>query len=93
MEEAKNWLDKLSEDRNLTEISIGAGRAVEKKVWHEGLCSSEGDTSLCWVCRYCGGQARYFAGVHSSVVELTSLAIHPFHSLRNLINPTVDWLG
>ena len=32
-------------------------------------------------------------GVHISVVELTSLAIIPFHCLRSLINPTVDCLG
>ena len=32
-------------------------------------------------------------GVHSSVVELTSLAILPFHCLSILINPTLDWLG
>ena len=36
---------------------------------------------------------RSGAGVHSSVVELTSLAILPFHYLSSLINPTVDWLG
>ena len=36
---------------------------------------------------------RYFVGVHSSVVELTSLAILPFHYLSSLINPTVDWHG
>ena len=70
-----------------------SSRALEGNVWHEGLCSSEGNTSLCWVCRYCGGQARSCAGVHISVVELTSLAILPFHCLSNLINPTVDWLG
>ena len=33
--------------------------ALEGKVWPEGLCSSERNTSLCWVCRYCGGQARW----------------------------------
>ena len=36
---------------------------------------------------------RSSAGVHSSVVELTNLAILPFHYLSSLINPTVDWLG
>ena len=36
---------------------------------------------------------RSCAGFHSSVVDLTSLTILPFHYLRNLINPTVDWLG
>ena len=36
---------------------------------------------------------RSCAGVHSSVVELTSLAILPFHCLSALINPTVVWLG
>ena len=32
---------------------------------------------------------RSGAGVHSSVVELTSLAILPFHFLSIMINPTV----
>ena len=32
---------------------------------------------------------RSGAGVHSSVVELTSLVILPFHCLSSLINPTV----
>ena len=36
---------------------------------------------------------RFCAGVHSSVFELTSLIILPFHFLTILINPTVDWLG
>ena len=36
---------------------------------------------------------RSYAGVHIYVVELTSLAILPFHFLIILINPTVDWLG
>ena len=36
---------------------------------------------------------RYGAGVHSSVVDLTSLTILPFHFLNILINPIVDWLG
>ena len=36
---------------------------------------------------------RSSAGVHSSMVELTSLAIHPFHCLSSLTNPIVDWLG
>ena len=36
---------------------------------------------------------RSFRGVHSFVVELTSLAILPFHYLSSLINPIVDWLG
>ena len=33
---------------------------------------------------------RSSAGVHSSVVELTSLEILPFHYLSSLTNPTVD---
>ena len=33
---------------------------------------------------------RSCAGVHSSLVELTSLAIHPFHYLSIVINPTID---
>ena len=36
---------------------------------------------------------RSGADVHSSVVELTSLAILPFHCLGSLINLIVDWLG
>ena len=36
---------------------------------------------------------RSGVGVHSSMVELTSLSILPFHCLSNLINPIVDWLG
>ena len=36
---------------------------------------------------------RSCASVHSSVVELTSLAILPFHCLSGMINPIVDWLG
>ena len=36
---------------------------------------------------------RSCIGVHSSVVELTSLAILPFHCLGSLINPTVACLG
>ena len=35
----------------------------------------------------------YFRGVNSYVVEITSLEIPPFHCLRSLINPTMDWLG
>ena len=36
---------------------------------------------------------RYCRGIHSFVVEMTSLAILPFHCLSSLINPIVDWLG
>ena len=36
---------------------------------------------------------RSGAGVHSSMVELTSLEILPFHCLRSLINPTVFGLA
>ena len=61
VEEAQNWLDKPSGERNLTERSKGLvtllctpERTLEGKVWPEGLCSREGDTSLCWVCRYFG---------------------------------------
>ena len=32
-------------------------------------------------------------GVHSSMVDLTSLEILPFYCLRSLINPIVNWLG
>ena len=36
---------------------------------------------------------RSCRSVHSFVVELTILAILPFHYVSNLINPIVDWLG
>ena len=36
---------------------------------------------------------RYYAGVHSSVVELNRLAVLSFHYLSILINPTVVWIG
>ena len=36
---------------------------------------------------------RSCRGIHSSVVDFTSLAILHFHCLSNLINPIVDWLG
>ena len=46
--------DKPSEERNLIDKSRGLvnpfytpGRVIEGKVWPEG------NTSLCWVCRYC----------------------------------------
>ena len=47
------------------------------------------------MCRCWENQAISCVGVHSSVVELTSLAIQPFHLLSNLINPNVvlDWLN
>ena len=35
---------------------------------------------------------RSSAGVHSSVVELTNLAILPFDYLRIPRNPIMDWL-
>ena len=40
-------------------------------------------------------QARSYVGVHSFVVELTSLEIQPFHLLSILINPNVDldWMN
>ena len=101
MEEDQNWLDKPSEERNLTKDQKGLAtllctplRTLERKVWPEGLCSSEGNTSLCWVCRYMDSKLdRSGAGVHSSVVDPSSLAILPFHYLSSLINPIVDWLG
>ena len=64
MEEDQNWLDKPSEESNLTKdqealatLLCTPERTLEGKVWPEGLCSSEANTSLYWVCRYCGGQA------------------------------------
>ena len=36
---------------------------------------------------------RSCRGFHSYVVELTSLAILPFHFLRSLIKPIADWLN
>ena len=69
-------------------------RTLEGKVWPKGLCSNEGNTSLFWVCSIVKAKLdRYCRGVHSSMVELTSLAILPFHFLSSLINPTVDWFG
>ena len=46
------------------------------------------------MCKCLERQARSCAGVHSSVVELTSLSIKPFHLLSSLINPNVvlAWL-
>ena len=35
---------------------------------------------------------RSGAGIHSSVVDLTILAILSFHCLSSLINPNEDWL-
>ena len=65
VEEAHNWLDKPSEERNLAKYQKGLAtllrtpwRTLEWKVWPKGLCITIGNTSLCWVCRYCGGQAR-----------------------------------
>ena len=96
MEEAHNWLDEPSEEGNLTKYQEGLDnllctpeRTLEGKVWPKGLSSIEGNTSLCWVCRYCGGQARSCVGVHSSMVELTSLANNPFHPFGSLINPNI----
>ena len=64
MEEDRNWIEKPSEERNLTKDKKGMStllctpwRTLEGKVCLEGLCSSEGNTSLYWVCRYYGGQA------------------------------------
>ena len=47
------------------------------------------------MCRCWENQARSCVGVHSSVVELTSLAIQPFHLLSNLIKPNVSlaWMN
>ena len=65
MQEAHKWIDKPSEERNLTNRSRGVGKysmhplkSTGRKVWPKELCSREGNTSLCWVCRYCGGEAR-----------------------------------
>ena len=64
VEEAPNRLDKPSEERNLIKVSRGMAnllctleRTLEGKLWPEGPCNSEENTSLRWVCRYCGGQA------------------------------------
>ena len=61
VEETSNGIDKPSEERNLTKYQEGLSnlpctleRTLEGKVWPEGLCSNERNTSLCWVCRYCG---------------------------------------
>ena len=46
------------DQKGLANILCTPERTLEGKVWLEGLCSSEGNASLCWVCRYCGGQDR-----------------------------------
>ena len=65
MEEDPNWIDKPSEEGNLTEHKNGLAtllctpwRTLEGKVCLEELCSSEGNTSLGRVCRYSGDQDR-----------------------------------
>ena len=47
------------------------------------------------MCGYLEGQAKSSAGVCSSTVELTGLAIQPLHLLSSLINPNVvlSWLN
>ena len=60
MEEAHNWIDKPSEERNLTDRSRGAGKSsmhALKRTGREGKArgtSNEGNNSFYWVCRYCG---------------------------------------
>ena len=56
MEEDQDWFDKPSEEGNLKKDQRGLAtllytpwRTMEGKVWLEGLCSSEGNTSLCSV--------------------------------------------
>ena len=66
------------DQKGLANLLCTLERVMEGKVWLDGLCSSEGNTSLCWVCRYCGGQTRSCVGSHSSVVELTKLSNSSF---------------
>ena len=87
MQEDRDWLDKPNEERNLTKYQRGLDtllctpwRTLEWKLWHEGLCSSEGIIP-CVGCVGIGKTKldRYCRGIHSSVVELTSLAILPLY--------------
>ena len=60
---------------------MALGNCVEVK----GILPSVGQ------CRYWGGQAISCVGVHSSMVELTRLAILPFHFLSSVRNPVAGW--
>ena len=85
MEEAQNWLNKSSEERNFTERSRGVGYSslhTLKSNTREGMAKGnyvavKGILPCVGWCRNCGGQAISCVGVHSSVVELISLAILP----------------
>ena len=95
----QNWLGKPSGGRNLTERSRGASYSflhTLKSTRREGMAwgnwvAVKGILPCVGWCRYCGGQAKSGVGVHSSVVELTRLAILSFHCLSSLRNPTVGW--
>ena len=102
MEEDKNWVDKPSEERNLTNRSRGARKSsmhTLKSTRREGIswgnCVEVKKILPCVGCVGIVGVKldRSCRGIHSSVVELTSVAILPFHCLSSLINPIVDWLG
>ena len=89
---AKRGTSQIDQD-GLENILCTPRRELEGKVWLEGLCSIEGNTCVGCVGIMDAKLDRSGASVHSSVVELTSLAIHPFHYLSSLINPTIDWLS
>ena len=92
--------DNPSKKRNHTKRSGGLVNLACTLVWalegRYGLkdcLSGERNTSLCRVEWSHGDQARSSVGIFSSRVELTSLALLPFHCLSNLISPTVSWFG
>ena len=101
MEEDQNWLDKPSEERNLTKIKRGwlLFYAHLGEPWN-GMYGLRDCVAVKGILPFVGCVGivhskldRSGVGVHSSVVELTSLAVLPFHCLSSLINPIVDWLG
>ena len=101
VEEDQNWLDKPIEERNLSKDQRGwlLFYAHLREHWNGryGLRDCVAVKGIL-PCVGCVGTVeakldRSCRGVHSSVVELTSLAIPPFHCLSSLINPTVDWHG
>ena len=56
VEEGQNWMISLvkkgtsqTDQEGLVNPACTPGRTLEGKVWPGELCSSEGNTSLCWV--------------------------------------------
>ena len=95
-------IDKPNEERNLIDRSRGVGKSflyTLKSIGREGM--ARGNYVAVKGILPCVGYVGIVdakldissAGVHSSVVELTSLAILPPHRLSSLINPTVSWFG